>query len=87
MNYRILSQILDCKVISLKLDSRLRMLLCKFRLGNSKLPIGRGRYNNIPREKRYCELCNFNIIGDGFHFILECTVLNELRFIFSQTLS
>ena len=66
----------------LKLDFRLRMLLCKFRLGKSKLPIERGRYNNIPREQRYCELCNSNIIGDEFHFILECTVLNELRFKF-----
>ena len=55
------------------------MLLCKFRLGNSKLPIERGRYNNVPREQRYCELCNHNTIGDEFHFILECTVLNELR--------
>ena len=25
---------------------------------------------------------NHNIIGDEFHFILECTVLNELRFKF-----
>ena len=58
------------------------MLLCKFRLGNSKLPIERGRYNNIPREQRYCELCNSNIISDKCHFILECTVLNELRFKF-----
>ena len=33
-------------------------------------------------EQRYCELCNSNIIGDEFHFILECTVLNELRFKF-----
>ena len=63
----------------LKLDCRLRKLLSKFRLGNSKLPIKRGRYNNVHREQRYCELCDHNIIGDKFHFILECTVLNELR--------
>ena len=55
------------------------MLLCKFRLGNSKLPTERGRYNNVPREQRHCELCNHNAIGDEFHLILECTVLNELR--------
>ena len=50
------------------------MLLCKFRLGNRKVPIERGRYKNVPREQRYCELCNHNINGDEFHFILECTV-------------
>ena len=42
------------------------ILKYKFELGNSKLPIERGRYNNVPREQRYCELCNFNIIGDDF---------------------
>ena len=48
-------------------------------MGNSKLPCERGRYKNVPREQRYCELFNHNIIGDEFHSILECTVLNELR--------
>ena len=63
-----------------KLDCRLRMLLCKFRLGNSKFPFERGIYDNVPRKQHYCEFCNYNIIGDEFHFILECSVLNESRF-------
>ena len=75
INYRIFKPNFGFEDYLLKLDCRLRKLLCKFRLGNSKLPIGRGRYYNVPREQRYCELCDHNIIGDEFHFIFECTVL------------
>ena len=56
INYRIFKPDFGFEDYPLKLDSRLRMLLCKFRLGNSKLPIERGRYNNILTEQRYCEL-------------------------------
>ena len=44
----------------------------KLRICNHKLPIGRGRYSNIPRERRYCDLCNENISGDEYPFVLEC---------------
>ena len=79
INYRIFRPKFGFEDYLLKLDCRIRILLCKLRLGNSKLSIERGRYNNVQRKQRYCELCNHNIIGDEFHFILECTVLNELR--------
>ena len=82
INYRIFEPKFVFEDYILKLDCRLRMSLCKFRLGRSKLPIEKGRYNNVPIGQRYCELCNYNIIGDEFHFISECTVLNELRFNF-----
>ena len=29
-------------------------------LSNHKLPIERGRYSNIQRERRFCHLCNEN---------------------------
>ena len=57
----------------------IRLVLCKFRLSNHKLPIERGRYSNIEREPRFCQLCNENMIGDEFHFILECPALQHLR--------
>ena len=28
----------------------------------------RGRYKHVSREQCYCELCNYDIIGDEFHF-------------------
>lgn len=61
------------------LNLRSCIVLCKFRLGNHKLPVERGRYNNIPRERRFCHLCNENMIADEFHFILECPALLHFR--------
>ena len=64
------------------LNSKSRLVLCKFRLSNHKLPLERGRYSNIERERRFCQLFNENMIGDEFHFILECPALQHLRKLF-----
>jgi hypothetical protein len=48
------------------LDEQNSLLLCKFRITNHKLPIEKGRWSNIPRENRYCELCQKNQIGDEY---------------------
>ena len=61
------------------LNSKSRLALCRFRLSNHKLPIERGRFSNIERERRFCQLCNGIMIGDEFHFILECPALQHLR--------
>ena len=53
--------------------------LTKFRTSNHKLPIEKGRYSNLPRNERHCTLCNSDQVGDEYHFLLECTELNELR--------
>jgi hypothetical protein len=46
---------------------------------NHKLPIEKGRWSNIPRENRYCELCQKKQIADEYHYIFECTNLSEKR--------
>ena len=44
--------------------------ILKLRSCNHQLPIERGRYSNIPRERRYCELCDDNrpFVGDEYRF-------------------
>ena len=49
-------------------------ILCKFRTGNTKFPIETGRWFNIEREIRICQLCNTDD-GDEFHFF-KCTCLS-----------
>ena len=56
-----------------------RILLTKFRLCNHKLPIETGRWLNLPRNDRLCTLCTRNCIGDEYHFLLECSSLNNIR--------
>jgi hypothetical protein len=41
--------------------------------------VEKGRWSNIPRENRYCELCQKNQIRDEYHYIFECTNLSEKR--------
>ena len=49
--------------------------LCKFRTGNTRLPIVIGRYDNSEREDRLCSFCNSGI-GDEFHYIFKCSHFN-----------
>jgi len=46
---------------------------CRFRTLNHKLPIEKGRRENIEKSRSTCNFCNKDEIGDEFHFILECT--------------
>ena len=50
--------------------------ITKFRLSCTKLPIETGRYTNIDRELRFCNICNSNQIGDEYHLVFECTNVN-----------
>ena len=56
-----------------QLPSSMSLILCKLRLSNFKLTIVRGRYNNIPRNQRFCDFCDENLLRDEFHILLECT--------------
>ena len=63
-------------------DGKIRRSLCKFRTNNSRIPKVIGRYNNIPRNQRYCTLClEDQKIGDAYHLLLECKnpVIHDLR--------
>ena len=61
------------------LKTRIKATFCRFRLNNHKLPIEYGRWNNIPRELRICNLCNTADLGDEFHYLLKCDYFSEKR--------
>ena len=55
-------------------------LVCvKFRTLNHRLPIEVGRWRNIIRENRICNLCNGRNLGDEFHYLFECPSLSNER--------
>ena len=54
-NYRIFKTDFKFEEYFNILDEQNFLLLC--RTTNHKLPIEKGRWSNIPRENRYCELC------------------------------
>lgn len=59
-------------------NEELAFTLCRFRLGNNKLPINIID-TDTPRNERYCNICKKNVLGDEFHFLLECTSLKDIR--------
>ena len=48
-------------------------------MSSHQLSIETGRHNNINRNDRKCALCQVNDIEDEFHFVLVCTVYEQLR--------
>ena len=58
-----------------------RINLCKFRCRNIKIPVvALGyAYLNIDYENRICSICSLNVIGDEYHYILECPALQTHR--------
>ena len=58
-----------------------RITYCRFRTGNHtlRLPIETGRWHRIERQNRYCNLCQYQELGDEFHYILQCRSLVDIR--------
>ena len=52
-----------------------RKALVKLRISSHKLLIETGRYDNIPRNERACNVCNRKTIEDEIHFLLDCPSL------------
>ena len=80
INYRLFKKDFKFEPYLIKLPYKFRLAFCRFRLGNHRLPIERGRYQNVPRADRFCTLClDTSSVGDEFHFMFECPSLNDLR--------
>ena len=52
--------------------------LLRFRTTNHRLPIETGRWFNIPRNERLCNLCEESV-GDEFHYVMNCKALENDR--------
>ena len=51
---------------------KMRKSFIDYRLCNNKLPIEIGRWANINRSLRKCNMSNSGTVGDEFHYVLEC---------------
>ena len=57
----------------------MRKALCNFRCVNHKLPIERGRFWNINRDDRKCDICDCDSLGDEFHYLFVCPFFKNER--------
>ena len=65
--------------IKYHMHKRKRSLLSQLRLGILPLAIETGRYCNVPLNDRLCKVCNDNVIENEFHFVMKCTLYQDLR--------
>ena len=64
-----------------------RAAICKICISAHTLMIERGRHLNIPRNERYCSVCNSGQIENEKHFLLHCEKYSTKRDIFYHKVS
>ena len=67
-------------------NTTLRANIAKLRLSDHKLESETGRYSKILRCQRICRLCHTGVEDPG-HFLLSCSVLNETRASFFDSMN
>ena len=67
------------KYLVLIKDPYKRKCLSRFRVSSHNLQIEIGRYQNIPREERLCEICNSGEVENETHFLLFCKAYEHSR--------
>ena len=79
LNYRMYKTVFGFEKYLTVLPTDLCMHVCKFRCVSNKLPIEAGRFFNIDRSERCCNLCNVNELGDEFHYLFKCSFFKGER--------
>ena len=59
-----------------KLPRELSRYIVKFRCVNHKFAIEKGRYSNIDRHLRYCDMCEAESLGDEYYLFFVCSNIN-----------
>ena len=71
--------------VTMFLPRRQRSLLAQFRAGVLPLRIETGRFRREPVDNRICIFCNQNAIENEVHFLLHCSLYNDLRELFLKS--
>ena len=61
------------------LTRKQRSLITKIRLGVFPINLELGRYNSIPRNERYCPVCNSKEVENEFHILFNCEIYSKER--------
>ena len=77
--YRIFKTKLKIEPYIIELQPRSFIALSSFRTTNNRLSVERGRWENVERSQRFCNLCSGNMLGDEIHYLLGCKYFTEER--------
>ena len=78
-SYQMFKDSLRCEPYITLLNTRQRITLCKFRCGNTNIPIVSGRYQTVNRSERTYNLCDAGVMGNEFHYIFKCKAFSLER--------
>ena len=56
------------KYLTINIEQKYKLALTRFRVSSHNLQIETGRYEDLPRQQRLCQLCNMRKIENEFHF-------------------
>lgn len=56
-----------------------RSALARLRCETFSLEIEKGRYRNLPVERRVCKVCGSGDVEDEMHFMLDCSIYTQQR--------
>ena len=62
-----------------------RSLVSQYRMGILPLAIETGRFQGVKLEERLCIFCNSGAVEDEVHFMFDCSLYNDLREEFFNT--
>lgn len=60
----------------------IRKKFTSLRISSHPLRIESGRYRNIDKEKRFCQICCNSVIENEMHFMLKCPIYETVRTIY-----
>jgi len=60
--------------------------VARFRLSSHYLKVETGRWHEIPRRDRVCDMCGLGQVQDEHHVLLECPVMADIRGRFDSVL-
>ena len=67
------------KYIDLLKSRNGKVVITKLRISAHKLRIEKGRYMNIPKCERFCNVCDSGETEDEKRFLLKCSLYKALR--------
>ena len=76
-NYRLMKEVFEYENYLSFLPDDLRVHLTRFKCRNSKVAVE--RYHMQTKDNPICHLCNLNIVGDEFHYLLVCPAFEMER--------
>ena len=56
-----------------------RQVITKLRVSDHKLEIEKGRHNKVPKEERWCRVCDSGEIETEEHFLIKCKFYDNLK--------